>query len=71
MAAAKEQTARAEAGPARVAGNQDYEVRYESKETGKTAASVKKAVKQVRNTANESISVVSDVAPKVEPESRR
>jgi len=32
---------------ARVAGGQDYEVRYESKKTGKTAAAVKKAVKKV------------------------
>lgn len=34
---------------ARVAGGQDYEVRYESKKTGKSAASVKKAVKKVGN----------------------
>jgi len=32
---------------ARVAVGQDYEVRYESKKTGKTAAAVKKAVKKV------------------------
>jgi hypothetical protein len=32
---------------ARVAGGQDYEVRYESKKTGKSAAAVKKAVKKV------------------------
>ena len=34
---------------ARVAGGQDYEVRYESKKTGRSAASVKKAVKKVGN----------------------
>ncbi|WP_246668368.1 MULTISPECIES: DUF3606 domain-containing protein [Bradyrhizobium] len=32
---------------ARVAGGQDYEVSYESRRTGKSAASVKKAVKKV------------------------
>jgi hypothetical protein len=34
---------------ARVAGGQDYEVRYESKKTGRSAAAVKKAVKKVGN----------------------
>ena len=34
---------------ARVAGKQDYEVRYESKKTGKSATAVKKAVKKVGN----------------------
>jgi hypothetical protein len=34
---------------ARVAGNQDYEVRYKSKKTGKSASAVKKAVKKVGN----------------------
>jgi hypothetical protein len=34
---------------ARVAGGQDYEVRYESKKTGRSVASVKKAVKKVGN----------------------
>jgi hypothetical protein len=34
---------------ARVAGEQDYEVRYEAKKTGKAAATVKKAVKKVGN----------------------
>ena len=34
---------------ARVAGGQDYKVRYESKKTGRSAASVKKAVKKVGN----------------------
>lgn len=32
---------------ARVAGGQDYEVRYAAKKTRKSAASVKKAVKKV------------------------
>lgn len=32
---------------ARVAGGQDYEVRYEAKKTGKSAQAVKKAVKKV------------------------
>jgi uncharacterized protein DUF3606 len=32
---------------ARVAGGQDYEVRYEAKETGRSASAVKKAVKKV------------------------
>jgi hypothetical protein len=31
----------------RVAGQQDYEVRYESKKTGKSAKQVKRAVKKV------------------------
>jgi hypothetical protein len=35
---------------AHVAGRQDYEVRYESKETGRSASAVKKAVKKVGNT---------------------
>ena len=34
---------------ARVAGKQDYEVRYESKKTGKSSMVVKKAVKKVGN----------------------
>ncbi|MGY3482199.1 hypothetical protein ACVW1C_000082 [Bradyrhizobium sp. USDA 4011] len=34
---------------ARVAGGQDYEVRYEAKKTGKSAAAVKKVVKKVGN----------------------
>jgi hypothetical protein len=32
---------------ARVAGGQDYEVRYTAKKTGKSASAVKKAVKKV------------------------
>jgi hypothetical protein len=34
---------------ARVAGGQDYEVRYEAKKTGKSAPAVKKVVKKVGN----------------------
>jgi Protein of unknown function (DUF3606) len=34
---------------ARVAGGQNYEVRYEAKKTGKSAPAVKKAVKKVGN----------------------
>ena len=34
---------------ARVAGGEDYEVRYEAKKTGKSAPAVKKAVKNVGN----------------------
>ncbi|MEY9436537.1 DUF3606 domain-containing protein [Bradyrhizobium elkanii] len=45
---AKQQTARGrKLDRARVAGGQDYEVSYESRKTGKSAASVKKAVKKV------------------------
>ena len=48
--AAKKKTARGrKQGRARVAGGQDYEVRYEIKKTGRSAASVKKAVKKVGN----------------------
>jgi hypothetical protein len=34
---------------ARVAGGQDYEVRYEAKKTRRSAGAVKKAVKKVGN----------------------
>ena len=34
---------------ARVAGGQDYEVRYESKKTGQSKSRVKRAVKKVGN----------------------
>jgi hypothetical protein len=34
---------------ARVAGGQDYEVRYEARKTAKSKAAVKKAVKKVGN----------------------
>ena len=51
MAAAKKaKTARGrKQDRARVAGKQDYEVRYKSKKTGKSATAVKKAVKKVGN----------------------
>ena len=35
---------------ARVAGGQDYELRYEAKKTGRSKTAVKKAVKKVGNT---------------------
>jgi len=45
---AKKRTARGrKLDRALVAGGQDYEVRYESKKGGKSASSVKKAVKKV------------------------
>ena len=34
---------------ARVAGGQDYEVKYEAKKSGRSKAAVKKAVKKVGN----------------------
>ena len=34
---------------ARVAGGQDFEVRYEAKKSGRSASAVKKAVKKVGN----------------------
>jgi len=47
---AKKQTARGrKQDRGRVAGGQDYEVGYESKKTGKSRSSVKKAVKKVGN----------------------
>jgi hypothetical protein len=50
MAAAKKKTARGrKQDRARVAGGQNYEVRYESKKTGRSASAVKKAVKKVGN----------------------
>ena len=50
MAAKKTKTARGrKQDRAQVACKQDYEVRYESKKTGKSAAAVKKAVKTVGN----------------------
>jgi hypothetical protein len=45
----KEDGARAQTRPARVAGRQNYEVKYESKKTGRSASAVKKAVKKVGN----------------------
>ena len=50
MAAAKKKTARGrKQDRARVAGGQNYEVRYELKKTGRSASAVKKAVKKVGN----------------------
>ncbi|MBV8927205.1 MAG: DUF3606 domain-containing protein [Bradyrhizobium sp.] len=50
MAAAKKKTARGrKQDRTRVAGGQDYEVSYESKKTGRSAAAVKKAVRKVGN----------------------
>ena len=47
---AKKQTSRGrKQDRARVAGGQDYEVRYEGKKTRKSASAVKKAVKKVGN----------------------
>ena len=47
---AKKQTARGrKQDRARVAGGQDYEVKYEAKKTRRSAASVKKAVKKLGN----------------------
>ncbi|WOH63030.1 DUF3606 domain-containing protein [Bradyrhizobium sp. BWA-3-5] len=48
MAMAKKKSSRGrKQDGARVAGGQDYEVRYESKKTGRSASAVKKAVKKV------------------------
>jgi hypothetical protein len=50
MATAKKQTGRGrKQDRARVAGGQDYEVRYEAGKTRKSSAAVKKAVKKVGN----------------------
>ena len=48
MAKAKKRTARSrKQDRGRVAGGQDYEVRYETKKTRRSAGAVKKAVKKV------------------------
>jgi len=53
--AAKKKTSRAKStrgrkqDRSRVAGGQDYEVRYEAKKSGRSASAVKKAVKKVGN----------------------
>jgi len=48
MAKAKKQTARGrKQDRARVAGGQDYEVRYEAKKTRRSASAVRKAAKKV------------------------
>ena len=50
MAKASKKTARGrKQDRARVAGGQDYEVRYEAKKKGRSSAAVKKAVKKVGN----------------------
>jgi len=50
LAATKKKTTRGrKQDRARVAGGQKHEVRYESKKTGRSAASVKKVVKKVGN----------------------
>ena len=50
MAKARKKTSRGrQQDRARVAGGQDYEVRYEAKKTRKSAPAVKKAVKKVGN----------------------
>ena len=50
MAPAKKRTSRGRnQDRARVSGKQDYEVRYESRKTGRSSAAVKKAVKKVGN----------------------
>ncbi len=54
MAAAKKTTKKTARGRnqdrAKVAGEQNYEVGYEAKKTGRSASAVKKAVKKVGNT---------------------
>ena len=51
MAKAKKQTSRGrKQDRPRVAGRQDYEVRYEAKKTGRSKAAMKTAVKKVGNT---------------------
>jgi len=48
MAAARKKSSRGrKQDRARVAGRQDYEVRYEAKKTKRSASAVKKAVKKV------------------------
>jgi hypothetical protein len=48
--AAKKQTTRGrKQDRARVAGGEDYEVRYEAKKTGRSSSAVKKAVKKTGN----------------------
>jgi hypothetical protein len=50
MAKAKKKTGRGrKQDRARVAGGQDYEVRYEAKKTRRSAGAVKKTVKKVGN----------------------
>jgi hypothetical protein len=49
MATAKKTARGRKQDRASVAGRQDYELRYESKKSGRSAAAVKKAVKKVGN----------------------
>jgi hypothetical protein len=49
MATAKKTARGRKQDRARVAGGQNYELRYESKKAGRSAAAVKKAVKKVGN----------------------
>jgi hypothetical protein len=50
MAGKKQTTRGRKQDRASVAGGEDYEVRYETKKTGRSASAVKKAVKKVGNT---------------------
>ena len=53
MAKAKKKSSRGrKQDRARVAGGQDYEVRYEAKKTKKSASAVKRAVKKVGSSRN-------------------
>ena len=49
MAAKKQSSRGRKQDRARVAGGQDYEVKYEAKKSGRSQAAVKKAVKKVGN----------------------
>ena len=49
MANAKRSSRSRKQDRARVAGGQDYEVRYESRKTGRAKSKVKRAVKRVGN----------------------
>jgi len=49
MAAAKKSSRGRKQDQARVAGGQDYEVRYEARKTGKSKKQVKRAVKKAGN----------------------
>jgi hypothetical protein len=49
MATAKQTARGRKQDGARVAGSQDYEVRYEAKKTERSAPAIKKAVKKVGN----------------------
>jgi len=52
MATAKKTVRGRKQDRARVAGGQSYEVKYESKKTGRSAPAVKKVVKKVGNSRN-------------------